>query len=183
MDLNQDDVIQILKYLEESNFSKLDLEIGDLRISVRKHGAQDSPEKQSCGPTENEHAPKATIDIALPRNAELSASGISPVEPNALKGRALPADPPLDSGLRPIKSPMLGTFYRSAEPGGPPLVDIDATVTEKTSVCIIEVMKLFSTITAGMRGRIARICAEDGQLVEYDQVLFWVEPNKDLRGA
>ena len=58
-------------------------------------------------------------------------------------------------------------------------MEVGAVVDEDTTVCIIEVMKLFTAIKAGKRGRIARICAENGQLVEYDQVLFLVEPQAD----
>jgi acetyl-CoA carboxylase biotin carboxyl carrier protein len=83
----------------------------------------------------------------------------------------------IEEGLVPIKAPMLGTFYTSPEPGEPPFVEIGTEVEQDTTICIIEVMKLFSSISAGISGRIARICAEDGQLVEYDKVLFLVDPD------
>jgi biotin carboxyl carrier protein len=70
---------------------------------------------------------------------------------------------------------MLGTFYRTPKPGSPPFVEVGAEVREEDPVCIIEVMKLFNTVRAGVQGRIARICAEQGQLVEYQQDLFLVE--------
>ena len=82
-------------------------------------------------------------------------------------------------GLIPIQSPMLGTFYRAPKPGAPPFVEVGQRVSEEDTLCIIEVMKLFSTIKAGVKGRIVRICAEDGQLVEFKQTLFWVEPVAD----
>ena len=74
-----------------------------------------------------------------------------------------------------IKAPMLGTFYRTPKPGAPPFVEVGVMVDEDDPVCIIEVMKLFNTVKAGVQGRIAKICAEQGQLVEYQQVLFLVE--------
>ena len=70
---------------------------------------------------------------------------------------------------------MLGTFYRAPKPGAPPFVEVGQWVSEEDTVCIIEVMKLFSTIKAGVRGRIERISAEDGQMVEFHQALFWVD--------
>jgi biotin carboxyl carrier protein len=70
---------------------------------------------------------------------------------------------------------MLGTFYRTPKPGSPPFVEVGAVVGEEDPVCIIEVMKLFNTVRAGVRGRIAGICAEQGQLVEFQQTLFLVE--------
>ena len=70
---------------------------------------------------------------------------------------------------------MLGTFYRAPEPGAPPFVEVGTVVDEDTTVCIIEVMKLFSTIKAEKRGRITRVSVDDGQLVEYGQVLFLLD--------
>jgi acetyl-CoA carboxylase biotin carboxyl carrier protein len=78
-------------------------------------------------------------------------------------------------GLVAIKAPMLGTFYRTPKPGAPPFVEVGAMVDKDDPVCIIEVMKLFNTVKAGVQGRIAQICAEQGQLVEYQQVLFLIE--------
>jgi acetyl-CoA carboxylase biotin carboxyl carrier protein len=78
-------------------------------------------------------------------------------------------------GLIPIKAPLLGTFYRTPKPGAPPYVEVGSLVNEDDPVCIIEVMKLFNTVKAGIRGRISQICAEQGQMVEYHQTLFLVE--------
>ena len=72
---------------------------------------------------------------------------------------------------------MLGTFYKAPKPGEPPFVEVGTVVDEDTTVCIIEVMKLFSTIKAEKRGRIARVCVDDGELVEYRQVLFMLDPD------
>ena len=74
---------------------------------------------------------------------------------------------------------MLGTFYRAPAPGEPAFVEVGSMVDEDTTVCIIEVMKLFSTIKAEKQGRIARVSVEDGQLVEYGQVLFVLEMEAD----
>ena len=84
-------------------------------------------------------------------------------------------------GLVPVKSPMMGTFYKSPKPGDPAFVEVGQVVDKDTTVCIIEVMKLFSTIHAGMKGRIVKICADNSQLVEYDQVLFLIEPETDRK--
>ncbi|MCX5910322.1 MAG: TRAP transporter large permease subunit, partial [Deltaproteobacteria bacterium] len=78
-------------------------------------------------------------------------------------------------GLVAIKAPMLGTFYRTPKPGAPPFVEVGAMVDKDDPVGIIEVMKLFNTVKAGVQGRIAQICAEQGQLVEYQQILFLIE--------
>ena len=74
-----------------------------------------------------------------------------------------------------VKSPMVGTFYRSSSPGGKPLVDIGSEVKEGEAICIIEAMKIMNEIEADHSGRITRILCENGQAVEYGQPLFIVE--------
>ena len=170
MDLNEDEVIQIIRYLDESNFNELRLQVGDLRIVVNR-----------TGPV----APLPDIDDA-PTTGPPTASPPSPPPPPVIEPSAVPAAPtantapdleePAQGGQRvSITSPMLGTFYRAPAPGEPPFVEVGTVVEEDTTVCIIEVMKLFSTIKAERRGRISRVSVEDGQLVEYGQVLFLLE--------
>src|SRR3989441_982648 len=76
--------------------------------------------------------------------------------------------------MREIASPMVGTFYRSGSPDGPPFVDIGKTVTEDTVVCIIEAMKVMNEIKAETGGVIAEVVAENGKPVQFGQVLFRV---------
>jgi acetyl-CoA carboxylase biotin carboxyl carrier protein len=72
---------------------------------------------------------------------------------------------------------MLGIFYEAPKPGSPPFVEVGTLVEENTTVCTIEVMKLFSTIKAGIKGRIKQTCVENGEMVQYEQILFVVDPN------
>ena len=177
MDLTQRDVLRILKILDESDYEQLRLEVGELKLVVNKKNASPYSEKRQDFPfssrdREVEDAPEGVHSTTLQTDP--------PFEKTPLKqegGLALEAD--ALQGLTPVRSPMLGTFYRSPKPGDPPFVKTGQVVDEETKVCIIEVMKLFSTIHAGTKGRIAKVCAEDGQLVEYNQVLFWVEPQTD----
>ncbi len=74
-------------------------------------------------------------------------------------------------GLIPIQSPLLGTFYRGPKPGAPPFVEVGSRVMKDDTVCLIEVMKTFTTLKSGVEGRIAKICAENAQMVEYQQTL------------
>ena len=188
MGLSEDDVLQILKYLADSSFDELHLEMGDLKIHVNKRaspdsidtGQRESSETESGETTSAERAGSLrTQDTALDaviENQDHSISGASQ------ETREVPQSIDQEvvvEGLLPIKSPMLGTFYQAPKPGGPPFVEVGAVVDEETTVCLIEVMKLFTTIKAGTRGRITRVRAEDGQLVEYNQVLFWVDLNVD----
>ena len=75
-----------------------------------------------------------------------------------------------------IKAPNLGTFYRSPKPGDPPLVEVGQSVSPQTEVCLLEVMKLFTAVRAGISGVVRRICVNDSEMVEHDQALMYVEP-------
>ncbi len=178
MVLSQDDVIQILKLMDQSRFDELHLEMSDLKLVVNKRGGTVPIEKQKFPTSENTgslSAEEITIDTAGGNLATLNAT--QTIE--APESKPIVEEGIAEQGLIPIKSPMLGNFYIAPKPGEPPFVEVDSVVEEKTTVCIIEVMKLFSSINAGVHGRIKRICAEDGQLVEYGQVLFLVDPNTD----
>ena len=76
-----------------------------------------------------------------------------------------------------IKSPMIGTFYRSANPDSPPFVSVGDKVTKGQTVCIIEAMKLFNEIESEVSGTIVKAMLENASPVEYDQALFVVEPD------
>jgi biotin carboxyl carrier protein len=89
---------------------------------------------------------------------------------------ALSAEEPEGKELIPVTAPMLGLFFRSSKPGDPPLVKPGQEVREEDVVCIIEVLQERHPVKSGMGGRIKQICAQDGQLVEFKQPLFLVEP-------
>jgi acetyl-CoA carboxylase biotin carboxyl carrier protein len=75
-----------------------------------------------------------------------------------------------------IDAPMLGTFYRAEAPGAAPFVDVGTKVEPDTTVCLIEVMKMMNSISAGVAGTIVEVCADNAALVEFGQPLFRVEP-------
>ena len=172
MELNEDDVIQIIRYLEESDFNELRLQIGDLRIAVNRSGSiSPLPEvDQAITPAD----PPADYSPPMPAQP-LPAPSPAPLVP-APEAQANAGMDVNQSQFVSITSPMLGTFYKAPKPGKPPFVEVGTVVDEDTTVCIIEVMKLFSTIKAEKRGRIARVCVDDGELVEYRQVLFMLDP-------
>jgi acetyl-CoA carboxylase biotin carboxyl carrier protein len=86
-----------------------------------------------------------------------------------------PEPAPAD-GLTTIPAPMLGTFYRAEAPGKPPFVEVGSKVEPDTIVCIIEVMKMMNSVSAGVAGTVTEVIAENAQLVEYGEPLFRVEP-------
>lgn len=170
MDLNEDDVIQIIRYLDESNFNELRLQLGDLKIVVNRTGSVAPLPEIEDTPTIGQEA-----TLPPPPSIEPAATAAPPTAETPPQ-----AEEPAQGGRRvSITSPMLGTFYRAPAPGEPPFVEVGTMVDEETTVCIIEVMKLFSTIKAEKRGRISYVSVEDGQLVEYGQVLFLLESESD----
>ena len=96
--------------------------------------------------------------------------------------RPAPDEPPTPTesatadGLATITAPMLGTFYRAEAPGKPPFVEVGGRVEPDTIVCIIEVMKMMNSVTAGVSGTIAEVVPANAELVEYGQPLFRVDP-------
>ena len=163
--IDQDDVIQILRMLEESTFDELRLEMGDLKLVASKSSKKASP-AQALKFDDGE-AVQSVPDVKTPVQAKEERFDIS--QPSDIE----------NNGFIAIKAPMLGTFYSAPKPGAPPFVETGRLVSGDDSVCIIEVMKLFNTVKAGIRGRIAKICAENGQMVEYQQTLFLVEEVKE----
>jgi acetyl-CoA carboxylase biotin carboxyl carrier protein len=180
--INQDDVLEILKIIEESSFDELHLEMGDLKLIVKKRGghqgAMGELEPSHQEPTEAT-VPEEGPEITEPQEPET----LQPPPPEAPAPREEPPASLDQEGLTPIKSPMLGTFYQAPKPGAPPFVKVGQVVSEDDTVCIIEVMKLFNTIKAGIRGRIVKICAENAQMVEFQQTLFLVEEVSGKRAS
>jgi acetyl-CoA carboxylase biotin carboxyl carrier protein len=161
MDLSYDDVQKILKIIDGSSVEELHLEIGDLKLVVRKRGgAAEATEFRPAAPAE--------------KPAPVSRPAAAPGE-----GAAAPAPAgtrrPRATGVE-VKAPMVGTFYRAPAPGAPPFVEVGSTVAEDDTVCIIEVMKLMNSIRAGGRGRVVEICADNGAMVEFGQTLMVIEP-------
>jgi biotin carboxyl carrier protein len=76
-----------------------------------------------------------------------------------------------------VRAPSLGTFYSAPKPGAPKFADVGAQVEAQSELCLIEVMKLFTTMRAGIAGVVREIHVKDGDLVEFDQPLFLIEPN------
>lgn len=156
--ITQKDVIRIMEIVEKANTDEFQLEMGDLKLTIRKGVAAQTA---FTAPT-TEAEPVA----ATPPSNELE----SPEE--AVSTDTLSGD---TEGMIEIKAPMLGTFYKAPKPGAPAFVEVGQVVDKDDTVCIVEVMKLFSTIKAGVKGRIVKVLANDGQMVEFGQPLFLLE--------
>jgi len=157
MELSEDDVLHILKLIDESKFDYFQLEVGDLKITVSK--GDPIPLANSAQPVAISATP-----AAAPKPAA------APVAVTAPKVAAIPA------GHLAVTAPILGTFYVAPEPGAPPFVTVGQQVTEDTTCGLIEVMKVFNSVRAGVKGTIVEVVAANGTFVEFGQTLIIVKP-------
>jgi len=167
MELSEDDVLHILKLIDESNFDYFQLEVGDLKITVSK-GEPIVPISGSASVTATAAAGPgpAAVEAAKPAAAASAPQKEAPkASPKAIA-----------EGLVPITAPLLGTFYVAPEPGAPPFVKVGEVVNEDTTVGLVEVMKVFNSVRAAVQGTIVEAVVQNGQFVEYGQTLFLVKP-------
>lgn len=174
MTLNEDEIFQILRLVDESSIDELYLEIEGLKLTVRKGANKKVNQKLTPACTE----PSNSISLEEPTPTESSQRADKRIFVSHVNGVKRYDNRTIvkEDGLMPVKAPLLGIFYRSPEPGAPPFVEVGTYVTEGTTVCVIELMKLFNAVKAGVKGRIAKICVENAQMVEYQQTLFLIEP-------
>ncbi len=162
-----EDLLQIVDLIKTSaQFNEFHLKVGDIELDIRRGEPAARP------------AP-----AAAPAPAELVSTRIpTPATPAAPPPPAAVAEPhrsvPLAyaAGSVLVKSPMVGSFYRSPEPGAHPFVEVGARVTAASIVGIVEVMKLMNSIPAGQAGVVTHILVADGEPVQYGQVLLVIEP-------
>ena len=176
MSLTHSDIAEIIKLVDESTLDELVVEIGDLKVEVRRKGGIPAPSSAAAMPASSGLAPssKTTSPAAPP-----PPSPAAPPAPMAVDRESVPpasGEPELGEGRVAVRSPMVGTFYRRPTPDEAPYVEVGSEVEVGAPLCLVEVMKLYTTVYAKTRGRIARICASDADLVEYDQILFVIDP-------
>ena len=119
------------------------------------------------------------LKLVLSKDADAAALGSAAAEADAASAAQTQPDARLTDELVPITAPNLGTFYRAPKPGAAPYVEVGQRIGEATEVCLIEVMKLFTPVRAGVSGRIAAACVDDGEMVEFGAPLFLVEPEDE----
>ncbi|MGH6684358.1 MAG: acetyl-CoA carboxylase biotin carboxyl carrier protein [Pseudolabrys sp.] len=152
MGLRYDEISEILKLIDESSCDEFVLETEDIKLVVRRRGANDHAIKEDAG----------TIFVG-------SSASAQQARPAHAAAHA--------SSAHVVSAPMVGTFYRSPSPGAAPFVVIGSKVSKGDPICIIEVMKLFTTIHAEWAGTVQEIGAENATLVEYAQMLFIIAPD------
>ena len=167
MQITDDDISQILKIIDSSNLAEVRVETADFTLHVVRGGEGELVHRSSV-------APGSSADgTATAAYADSSPATPAVPAPKAETSRDAPLE--LREGWEVIRSPMLGTFYRAPKPGAPPFVEIGDMVEPDDTLCLIEVMKLFNSIKAGVAGRVVAIHAENASLIEYDQPLIVVD--------
>ena len=150
------EIQKLLDFIAQSNLDEVSIETSELKLSVKRYGA--APVVQQVIAS----APQFAAPVAI--------------APVAHGVPTLPVAAPVVASNRvTIKSPMIGTFYRSASPDRPSLIEIGSDVVKGQPVCIIEAMKLFNEIESEISGRIVEVLVENATPVEFDQPLFVVE--------
>ncbi len=144
----------LIDLVSDSNVTELEITEAEGKVRIVK-GGQGAPVAYAP-------APMVSQMVAVPASAEAPAAA------------APPAAPAVSEGL-PVKSPMVGTFYRASSPGGKPFVEVGDTVKVGDTVCIVEAMKILNEIEADRAGVVTKILVQDGQAVEYGQPLVLVE--------
>jgi acetyl-CoA carboxylase biotin carboxyl carrier protein len=155
------DVKRILEIIEASEYEEVDIQLDDLRIRASKSGL--STPIPSSGP---DSGPAAAPPDPPPR-----AAPVAPAAPTEGPPMAIP------EGLFVVHAPMVGTVYRAPSPDAPPFCNAGDRVRADDAVCLIEIMKLFNTIPAGVSGTVKDILVENGALVAYNQPLILIEPD------
>lgn len=166
--LSEDEVRQvarIVEALDHSTFDYLQLELGDLKLTIGKGAGVPLA------------APAAAVPVAAAPVAAMPAAPASLAAPAPAPAPiAAPAPAAVADGTVAITSPIMGRFYAQPEPGAPPFVAVGMSVTEDTTVGLVEVMKVFNAITARVRGVVTEICIRDADLIEFGQVMYRVRP-------
>lgn len=150
------DIQKLLDFIAHSSLDEVNIETGDFKVSAKRNAVTTVVTTAAPAPVVAAPAPVAAAPA-----------------PVAVATSAPKAD---ESKYLTIKSPMIGTFYRSAGPDKPSFVEVGDEVSTGKVVCIVEAMKLFNEIESEVSGRIVKVLVENATPVEYDQPLFLVEP-------
>lgn len=166
---------ELITLVNKSNLTEFKMEDGDLKIRIRtakfvpKGGKQvlqqSAPMPMTSAVPTAVAAPTPTVEVKAPETPKMETPKTA-------------AAPTTEGGGKyvEIKSPIVGTFYRASSPDKPPFTKVGDMVDKGSIVCVIEAMKLFNQIESGVKGKIVKVLAEDASPVEYDQVLFLVDP-------
>jgi acetyl-CoA carboxylase biotin carboxyl carrier protein len=173
--LTAQDVAEITRLLEESDFLELRIEHEGLKLTLRRAGARDTAaDGSSPAIPAGAATARATASGVAAANVTASRAGAATVVATPRRE----SQPGGDPSLIDVTAPLLGIFYRAPRPGDAPYVEVGTVLEEDTVIGIIEVMKLMNSVRAEVRGTVVEILAEDGSAVEEGQVLLRVARGK-----
>ena len=153
---------ELLDFIAKSGLNKVNIETEEFKISVQREPGTKQIVSVSAAPAAPQPAPAAAPLTVAP------AAGAAPTPPAAAEAAGA-------ASYTPLKSPMIGTFYRSSGPDAPMFAQVGDMIEKGQVICIIEAMKLFNEIEAEQSGRIVKVLVENATPVEYDQPLFLIE--------
>lgn len=165
--MNFKEIQELIRLVSKSDLSVFKMKEGDFELTIKTGKEVNTNSSIS--------APYIQVAPALPTNVPPTKVVINHEEQRAPKMDSSEGEE-IGKKLLEIKSPMVGTFYRASGPDKPQFVKVGDPVEAGTTVCIIEAMKLFNEIESEVKGKIVKVMVEDASPVEYDQVLFLVEP-------
>jgi acetyl-CoA carboxylase biotin carboxyl carrier protein len=169
--MNVKDIENLIKFVQKSGVAEVSLEQKDFKITIKtSHPAMEGNGGTFIAPATPGH--QQVVHIPTPSIIASTPPSVPATSPPAAASKA--AD---DAKYITIKSPMIGTFYRSSSPDKPVLVNVGDEIKSGQPLCIIEAMKLFNEIESELSGRIVKVLVDNATPVEYDQPLFLVDPS------
>ncbi len=156
------EIQDLIKFVSKSGVNEVELETKEVKIVIRT-GKQAAPVVYQTAPAQITTAPAQVIAAPVTNTAPATQQAATPAND--------------DSKYVTVKSPMIGTFYRSSSPDKPVFVNVGDEIEVGKPVCIIEAMKLFNEIESEVKGKIIKVLVNDATPVEYDQPLFLVDPS------
>jgi|AutmiccommuBRH21_1029487.scaffolds.fasta_scaffold00209_43 acetyl-CoA carboxylase biotin carboxyl carrier protein len=169
MSITADEISRILALLEKSSFDEIRVDEGDLHIALSRNGVA----LTEAAPAPSAPAAQPAAVPAAPSAAAPASSEAAPPPPAS----APAGEVQTEAGLVEIKAPIVGIFYIAPEPGAEPFVTAGQTIDAEATVGIIEVMKVFNTVPAGVSGTVVQRLVENGDFVEFGQPIFLVRPD------
>lgn len=168
--MNYKEIQELIRLINRSNITEFKFKEGEFSLTIKAGGNQPVIVQQTAVP-----AQVVTTPVYQEPTKQVSVAATPPkVEDNV--PAATETAPLATANLLEIKSPIVGTFYRASSPEKPAFAKIGDTIKQGQVVCIIEAMKLFNEIESEISGKVVKVLVEDASPVEYDQVLFLVDP-------
>lgn len=176
--MNYKEITELLKLISDSHLSEFKIKDGDFELSIKTDKYQKKT-KESNQIIQIPGSQNLPASIQETPSGQAGNSAQSDVSGGNDTGKTIKEGTDTDDnkGLLEIKSPMVGTFYRSPSPDKPPFIKVGDQIEKGDVVCIVEAMKLFNEIESEISGKIVKVVSEDAAPVEYDQVLFLIDPN------